>query len=111
MANDNATATSPADADAGAGSVDNDHAPGDGHDHAHDQGTAAGNEHRQPTPAEKKLLAAQRFSGLLLLFSLMGFALGAICVGWVVYDIRRSRPAWMTQTKYPVHDRPKRSRK
>jgi hypothetical protein len=40
--------------------------------------------------------------GLLLLFSLMCLGLCGICIGWIVYDIRRSRPAWMTQTKYPV---------
>ena len=43
--------------------------------------------------------------GLTLLFSLMAFTLGITCVGWVIYDIRRSRPAWITQTKYPVMEK------
>ena len=53
-----------------------------------------------------KVIATQRLAGLMLLFSLMSFGLAVVCVGWVIYDIRRSRPAWMTQTRYPVR-RPK----
>jgi len=58
-------------------------------------------------PADPRALTAYRLGGLLLLFSLMCFALVAICAGWIVYDIRRSRPAWMKQTKYPVHEKRK----
>ncbi len=54
------------------------------------------------SPLQRKALNDQRMAGLLLLFSLMCLGLVGICVGWIVYDIRRSRPAWMTQTKYPV---------
>ncbi|HOA71815.1 MAG TPA: hypothetical protein PL151_13230 [Phycisphaerae bacterium] len=62
---------------------------------------------RRTPPADPKAVTAQRLGGLLLLFSLMCFALVVICIGWIVHDIRRSRPAWMTQTKYPVHQRRK----
>jgi Na+/glutamate symporter len=47
--------------------------------------------------------AAESLSGLLLLFATVGFLLACVCVGWLVYEIRRSRPAWKTQTKYPKH--------
>jgi hypothetical protein len=57
------------------------------------------------SPAEQRAAANERMAGLLLLFSLMAFGLAVICVGWLVYDIRRSRPAWMTQTKYPVMEK------
>lgn len=57
--------------------------------------------------ANRKAAAAQRMGGLLLLFSLMCFSVAVIAIGWIVYDIRRSRPAWMTQTKYPVRERHK----
>ena len=45
--------------------------------------------------------ATQSMSGLLFMFSLISFAVPIICIGWIVVDIRRSRPAWKTQTKYP----------
>lgn len=57
--------------------------------------------------ANQKAAAAQRMGGLLLLFSLMCFSVGVISIGWTIYDIRRSRPAWMRQTKYPVRPRHK----
>jgi hypothetical protein len=50
-------------------------------------------------------------AALLLLFSLMGFGVAVVAVGWIVYDIRASRPAWMTQTKYPVRIPPKKLKK
>jgi hypothetical protein len=40
-------------------------------------------------------------SGMLLLFSMAGFVVTVIALGWVFYDIRRSRPKWKTQTKFP----------
>ncbi len=52
-------------------------------------------------PLARRKAAAQSMSGMLLLVGLMSFGFGAICAGWVVYDIHRSRPAWKTQTKYP----------
>jgi len=64
-----------------------------------------------PAPVNTKLQAAQRMSGLLLLFSLMGFGLALICVGWIVYDVRRSRPAWMRQKKFPVRTPPKKTKR
>jgi hypothetical protein len=54
-----------------------------------------------PEPGDRRKAAAQSMSGLLLLLGLVGIGFGVVCVGWVVYDIYRSRPAWKTQTKYP----------
>jgi hypothetical protein len=54
----------------------------------------------EPEPDQRDR-AAQNLSGVLLLFSMCGFALFAVCVGWLVRDIRRARPAWKKQTKYP----------
>jgi MFS family permease len=54
-----------------------------------------------PIPPEQRRAAAQNMSSMLMLIGLMGIACGAICAGWVVYDMYRSRPAWKTQTKYP----------
>lgn len=52
-------------------------------------------------PAERRKIAAQSMSGMLLLIGLLAIGFGVVCAGWVVYDIYRSRPAWKTQTKYP----------
>ncbi len=52
-------------------------------------------------PLAQRKAAAQSMSGMLLLVGLMSFGFGAICAGWVAYDVYRSRPAWKTQTKYP----------
>ena len=54
-----------------------------------------------PGPGDRRKAAAQSMSGLLLLLGLVGIGFGVVCVGWVVYDIYRSRPAWKTQKKYP----------
>lgn len=51
--------------------------------------------------SEDRQRAARNFSGFLLLFSMCGFVLCLVCIGWLVRDIRRARPAWKTQTKYP----------
>jgi hypothetical protein len=56
---------------------------------------------RAPIPAEQSRAAAQNMSSMLMLIGLMGIVCGAICAGWVVYDVYRARPAWKTQTKYP----------
>lgn len=45
--------------------------------------------------------AARNLSGMLLLFSAAAFLLCVICIGWLVIEIRKARPAWKTQTKYP----------
>ena len=45
--------------------------------------------------------AALNMSGLLLLLSLVFFAVTLVSVGWIVFDVRRCRPAWKTQKKYP----------
>lgn len=57
--------------------------------------------------ANRKAATAERLGGLILLFSLMCFSVAVLAIGWIIYDIRRSRPAWMTQTKYPVRERHK----
>jgi len=65
----------------------------------------AGQDPNQPldpnTPAEQHKAMAQGLSGLLLMFGLLAIAVTIICAGWIVWDIRQSRPAWKTQTKYP----------
>lgn len=58
-------------------------------------------------PMDTRQAANERMANLLLLFGLMAIGLAAVCAGWVVYDIRRSRPAWQTQTKYPVMEKKK----
>ena len=54
-----------------------------------------------PTPDDPATVAAENLSGLLGLFGLICLALTAICAGWLVINVRKSRPAWKTQTKYP----------
>lgn len=61
-------------------------------------------------PTNPRQAAGERLAGLLLLFGLMAVGLCLIGAGWVVYDIRRSRPAWKTQTKYPVMEKKKHKR-
>lgn len=55
-----------------------------------------------PDPEDRaQRAAAQNMSGMLMLFSLVAFTISAISIGYLVVEIRRSRPAWMTQTRYP----------
>jgi len=54
-----------------------------------------------PSKTPDTAASANNMSGLLLLFSMMSFGIAAIGIGWLVFDIHRSRPAWKTQTKYP----------
>lgn len=54
-----------------------------------------------PSQPSSEKAAAQNMSGMLFMFSLVSFAVTIICIGWIVVDIRQSRPAWKTQTKYP----------
>jgi len=54
-----------------------------------------------PGPVDRRKAAAQSMSGLLLLLGLVALGFAGVCVGWVAYDIYRSRPAWKTQKKYP----------
>lgn len=56
---------------------------------------------RKPAP-DPQAAAARNMSGMLVLFSMMGFMVAIIAMGWIVYDVRASRPAWMRQKKYPV---------
>lgn len=55
-----------------------------------------------PTPSRREL-ANQQLGGLVLIFGAAGILLGLIFIGWIVYDIHQSRPAWKTQKKYPRH--------
>ncbi len=55
-----------------------------------------------PQPPGNRAAVAQSMGSMLLLLAMMALAVGLIAVGWIVYDIRRSRPKWMTQTKYPT---------
>lgn len=54
-------------------------------------------------PIDPKKATAQNMSNMLLLFSLVGFALTGVGIGWLVYQIRQSRPAWQKQQRYPKH--------
>ena len=55
----------------------------------------------KPARPPAREAAAQNMSGLFLMFALVSFAVSGIAIGWIVYDIRHSKPAWQTQTKYP----------
>src|SRR5512141_2163393 len=48
-------------------------------------------------PHRSQAAAAQSLANLLLLFSLLGFAVAAVCAVWLVVDIRNSRPSWKRQ--------------
>ena len=62
------------------------------------QTTAPTDNNRSPSREEA---SAQNMGGLLLLFSTAAFILMVVFVGWIMVDIRNSRPAWKRQTKYP----------
>lgn len=65
---------------------------------------------RGPRP-NPKAVNTQRLAMLLLLFGLISIGVTVVAAGWIVYDVRASRPAWMTQTKYPVRTPPKKQKK
>ena len=52
-------------------------------------------------PLDPGTTVNRNMSGLLLLFGLVAFTVTWVCVILVVADIRKSRPAWQTQTRYP----------
>jgi hypothetical protein len=59
-----------------------------------------------PAPANRpapdpKAASARSLGAMFLLFGLMSFTVSGACVLLIVLDIRKSRPAWKTQTKYP----------
>lgn len=54
-----------------------------------------------PPTRSQEVVAAQNMSGLLLLFGLVALGVSVTCVGLLIVEIRRSRPAWMTQQRYP----------
>ena len=54
----------------------------------------------EPSPTGKEA-TAMNLSGLLLLFGAAGFLICIICIGWFVLEVRKARPAWKTQKKYP----------
>ena len=55
----------------------------------------------RPPPVDPKAASARNMSAMLLLFGLMAFTVSGVCVLLIILDIRKSRPAWKTQTKYP----------
>jgi hypothetical protein len=55
----------------------------------------------QPTGPAQRQSSAQNLGGLLLLFGSAGILLCVVCIGWLIVDIRNSRPAWKRQQKYP----------
>jgi hypothetical protein len=54
-----------------------------------------------PSSEEQRRAIAQNMSSLLLMLGLVCLVVTAMCVGWVVWDVYHSQPAWKTQTKYP----------
>jgi len=56
---------------------------------------------KDDSPRQPEDAATENLSGLLLLFSMAAFLVCAICIGWLVVEIRKARPAWKTQKKYP----------
>jgi hypothetical protein len=56
---------------------------------------------RRPPPEDPRAASARNMGAMLLLFGLMSFTVSGVCVVLIVVDIRKSRPAWQTQTKYP----------
>ncbi len=56
---------------------------------------------RESNEERRSRASAQNMSNVVFMFGMISLGVSVICAGWVVYDIRRSRPAWMTQTKYP----------
>ncbi len=63
--------------------------------------TPPGTPDGEPDPDATRRAAAANMASLLLMLSLMCFGVAVVCVGWIVYDIRSSRPVWQTQTRYP----------
>jgi hypothetical protein len=55
----------------------------------------------QPGAPTQQQSSAQSMGGLMLLFGSAGIVLCIVCLGWLVVDIRNSRPAWKRQQKYP----------
>lgn len=45
--------------------------------------------------------SAQNLSNMMVLFGTAALIGTVIGIGWIVIDIRNSRPAWKTQTKFP----------
>ena len=61
--------------------------------------SAPASSHRPPI--DPKAASARNMSAMFLLFGLMSITVSGACVLLVILDIRKSRPAWKTQTKYP----------
>jgi hypothetical protein len=62
--------------------------------------SAPASSHR-PAPIDPKAASARNMSAMFLLFGLMSITVSGACVLLIILDIRKSRPAWKTQTKYP----------
>lgn len=61
----------------------------------------AGDSSDGPDPQEQQEAAAANMSGMLLLFGSASLLLVIVCVGWGIIEVRKARPAWKTQTKFP----------
>ncbi len=57
--------------------------------------------HYPSTPDPARARASRNMGGMLLLFGLVAFTVSGACILLLILDIRRSRPAWKTQTRYP----------
>lgn len=55
----------------------------------------------RPPPEDPRAASARNMGAMLLLFGLMSFTVSGVCILLIILDIRKSRPAWQTQTKYP----------
>lgn len=53
----------------------------------------------RPAPADEA--PAENLSNMMVLFGTAALIGTVIGIGWIVIDIRNSRPAWKTQTKFP----------
>ncbi|NLX12380.1 MAG: hypothetical protein GXY44_01830 [Phycisphaerales bacterium] len=55
----------------------------------------------QDRPAPGKDASAENLSNMMVLFGTAALIGSVVGIGWIVIDIRNSRPVWKTQTKFP----------
>lgn len=55
----------------------------------------------QPTPPSREADPNESLSGMLLLFGAACLVICVVCLGWFVVELRKRRPAWKTQSKFP----------
>ena len=56
---------------------------------------------RLPDRDRSKNPSANALASLMLLFGMACFVIVCVCTGWLVIEIRNSRPTWQRQSKYP----------